>query len=123
MQSGGGERADEYAALVDARGCCVTPPDSALFVPDVVIKRSAIHGFGGFAGRAFRTGEAVLEYRGRMMSKTEGAVVCEKHDFVFIIDDEFDLDGLGTAASIACTHARAHAHVGCHRCAGQSGAP
>src|SRR5262245_26503907 len=40
--------------------------------PAVIVRRSSINGFGGFAGRRFESGDAVIEYAGERISHAEG---------------------------------------------------
>lgn len=60
----------------------------------IEFRDSGIHGMGGFARRKIRKGTAIIEYVGEKITKAEAAVRVAAHNpFVFILDDETDVDG------------------------------
>ncbi len=62
--------------------------------PLVVFKDSQIHGTGGFARIDIRRGKRIIEYVGNKLSKDEAEAELNKLNyFIFILDDEFDIDG------------------------------
>ena len=49
---------------------------------------------GGFARRKIKKGEALIEYVGEKISKTQAAErIAADNPFIFCLDDEFDVDG------------------------------
>ena len=63
--------------------------------PAVVVRRSSINGFGGFAGRRFEGGEAVIEYAGERISHAEGdrRYDDKPYTFLFEVDSRTVIDG------------------------------
>ncbi len=60
----------------------------------IEFRDSGIHGMGGFALRKIRKGTAMIEYVGEKITKAEAALrVAADNPFVFILDDETDVDG------------------------------
>ena len=60
----------------------------------IEFRDSGIHGMGGFALRRIRKGAAIIEYVGEKITKEEAAKrVAADNPFVFILDDETDVDG------------------------------
>src|SRR5437773_2309048 len=60
----------------------------------IEFRDSGIHGMGGFALRRIRKGAAIIEYLGEKITKAEAAKrVAADNPFVFILDDETDVDG------------------------------
>lgn len=58
------------------------------------VRQSAIHGTGGYARRDISAGTRVVEYVGERITKAESDRRCEaNNEYIFIIDDEWDLDG------------------------------
>jgi len=58
------------------------------------IKRSGIHGFGGFARRPMAARTLVLEYTGERIDKHESLIRCERGNHcIFFLDEQWDLDG------------------------------
>src|SRR5881296_1580386 len=65
------------------------------------VKHSPIQGCGGFATAMIRAGEHIIEYIGERISKEESLRHCsEGNNYIFQIDDKFDLDG-GIEANVA----------------------
>jgi SET domain-containing protein len=62
---------------------------------DILERRSSgIEGDGLFARAPIRAGERVIEYTGERISKEESLRRCiEGNNYIFSINDEFDLDG------------------------------
>jgi SET domain-containing protein len=59
------------------------------------VRQSAIHGTGGYARRDISAGMRVVEYVGERITKAESDRRCEaNNEYIFIIDDDWDLDGL-----------------------------
>lgn len=57
-------------------------------------KPSRIHGSGGFARANIPANTLVIEYVGERISKAESLRRCfARNEFIFTVDDEFDLDG------------------------------
>lgn len=55
---------------------------------------SRIHGMGAFARRTIPEGTYVIEYVGEKISKEEAERRCDENNYyIFIYDDEYDLDG------------------------------
>lgn len=55
---------------------------------------SPIQGQGGFASRFIPRGTRVVEYIGQRIDKAESLRRCEENnEYIFSLDDEFDLDG------------------------------
>jgi uncharacterized protein len=70
--------------------------------PLVCLRKSAIHGTGGFARTDIAAGTRVVEYRGELLTKDESLRHCiAGNPFIFALDDECDLDG-----SVAWNQAR-----------------
>lgn len=60
----------------------------------IQFRDSGIHGMGGFALRKIRKGTPLIEYVGEKITKAEAALrIAADNPFVFILDDETDLDG------------------------------
>lgn len=60
----------------------------------VEIRRSLIHGSGGFARTRIPAGTRVIEYVGEKINKAESLRRCEaNNEYIFTLDDEFDIDG------------------------------
>lgn len=60
----------------------------------VVFKPSTIHGTGGFARADIPAGTRILEYEGEKITKKESLARCERNnEYIFALDDEYDLDG------------------------------
>lgn len=60
----------------------------------VTIKRSTIHGTGGFARKDIPAGTKVIEYVGEKITKAESSRRCElNNEYIFDLSDEYDLDG------------------------------
>ncbi len=60
----------------------------------LVLRKSPIHGLGGFAVTAIRRGTRIIEYLGERIPKSESRRRCEKNnEFIFAVDQEYDLDG------------------------------
>lgn len=60
----------------------------------VEVRGSAIEGRGGFATTHIKAGEYLIEYTGERISKVESARRCSLgNNFIFQINEEFDLDG------------------------------
>jgi SET domain-containing protein len=63
-------------------------------VADIIIKNSAIHGRGCFAGNAITAGMRVIEYVGEKIDKAESLRRCEAgNEYIFALDETHDLDG------------------------------
>lgn len=63
----------------------------------IVTRRSAIHGNGVFAARAFAQGERILEYKGRRRTHAEvdagdSGDIESGHTFLFTLDDAWVID-------------------------------
>lgn len=59
------------------------------------VRQSAIHGTGGYARRDISAGTRIVEYVGERIPKEESNRRCEaNNEYIFIIDEEWDLDGL-----------------------------
>lgn len=70
------------------------PPGPVGMNGAVVIRPSAIQGWGGFAARDLRQGACVMEYVGERITKAESLRRCEADNpFIFSLDDDWDLDG------------------------------
>jgi SET domain-containing protein len=63
--------------------------------PAVVVRRSAINGFGGFAGRRFEAGDPVIEYAGERISHAEGdrRYDDKPYTMLFEVDSRTVIDG------------------------------
>jgi hypothetical protein len=60
----------------------------------ICLRRSAIHGTGGFARTAIHAGTRVIEYVGEKITKAESLRRCESNnEYIFALGDGFDLDG------------------------------
>lgn len=60
----------------------------------VIIKNSAIHGQGCFAGRPITAGTRVVEYVGEKIGKAESLRRCQAgNEYIFALDERHDLDG------------------------------
>ena len=60
----------------------------------VIIRRSPIHGFGGFAKTHIAPGKRVIEYVGVRISKSESLARCEQeNENIFALNGREDLDG------------------------------
>jgi len=60
----------------------------------ISFQRSHIHGTGGFARVPIPAGTRLIEYVGERITKAESLRLCEAdNEYIFTIDDEFDLDG------------------------------
>jgi SET domain-containing protein len=60
----------------------------------ICFKRSPIHGFGAFATADLPEKTHVIEYVGVRIRKSESIHQCRlNNEFIFYLDDEFDLDG------------------------------
>jgi uncharacterized protein len=58
------------------------------------VRRSTIHGTGGYARSDIPAGTRVIEYLGERISKAESLKRCEADNgYIFTIDDAGDLDG------------------------------
>lgn len=58
------------------------------------IRRSGIHGTGGYARKDIPNGTRIIEYVGERISKEESTRRCEAdNEYIFIIDENIDLDG------------------------------
>jgi SET domain-containing protein len=58
------------------------------------VKSSSVAGLGAFATVAIRGGDTVIEYIGERISKQESLKRCiDGNNYIFQIDDEFDIDG------------------------------
>ena len=65
--------------------------------PLVSFRESAIHGTGGFARTDIAAGTRVVEYTGERIAKDESLRRCMAgNEFIFALDDEWDLDGSGS---------------------------
>jgi len=64
-------------------------------VKDLVeVRTSPIEGRGGFARTHIKKGDCLIEYIGERLTKEESAHRCSfGNNFIFQINDEFDLDG------------------------------
>ncbi len=67
--------------------------------PPVVVRRSRIQGRGVFATRDIVEGEAIIEYRGALITHAQADAQCDDetmrrhHTFLFAVDDRFVIDG------------------------------
>jgi SET domain-containing protein len=69
------------------------PPDPGPN-PWLEIRRSPIHGTGGFARQPIPKGTRVVEYVGEKISKSESLRRClASNHYIFTLTEEFDLDG------------------------------
>lgn len=60
----------------------------------VLIKKSAIHGWGGYARKDISRGARVIDYVGEKIEKQESLRRCqEDNEYIFTLDDQHDLDG------------------------------
>jgi uncharacterized protein len=60
----------------------------------ILFKPSPIDRMGGFARKAVPAGTRLIEYVGERITKEISARLCEaNNEYIFTIDDEFDLDG------------------------------
>lgn len=58
------------------------------------LRTSGIDGRGMFARTGLRAGDRIIEYTGERISKEESMRLCnEGNNYIFQINDEFDLDG------------------------------
>ena len=58
------------------------------------VRRSAIHGTGGYARSGIAAGTRIIEYVGERISKEESNRRCEaENEYIFSIDEKWDLDG------------------------------
>ena len=75
--------------------CVEAPPLQITKATDTVeVRQSGIHGTGAFARRDIARGAPVIEYVGEKITKAESARRIEAdNEFIFTLDDEFDLDG------------------------------
>jgi SET domain-containing protein len=75
----------------------VTPPTIPIEQGNefLEVRQSAIHGTGGYARRDIPAGTRIVEYVGERIPKEESNRRCEaNNEYIFIIDDQWDLDGL-----------------------------
>ncbi|MEW6159791.1 MAG: SET domain-containing protein-lysine N-methyltransferase [Verrucomicrobiota bacterium] len=69
-------------------------PDSIQITNLWEIRPSPIHGSGMFARTALPEGARIVEYVGRLISKTESLEACrQNNEAIFYWNEEFDLDG------------------------------
>jgi len=60
----------------------------------VEFRKSKIHGMGGYARKCIPKETSVIEYVGEKIDKKEAERRCEEDNrYIFVFDDEFDLDG------------------------------
>jgi SET domain-containing protein len=70
-----------------------------LITAPVVVRRSRIQGRGVFAMRDIEEGEAIIEYKGALISQAEADAQCDDeamrrhHTFLFAVDDHYVIDG------------------------------
>lgn len=84
-ETGGGE--EEEFAPSDDEG------DLSLMLQRIQVRKSKIHGLGVFATKPIMRGQFIIEYVGEKISKAEGDRRSVEHPFIFILDDDHDLDG------------------------------
>ncbi len=75
----------------------------AVMSPYIVLKKSAIHNTGVFAGMGIQKGTRIIEYVGEKITSEEGDARSERHIkmsngsrgavYVFEFDENFDIDG------------------------------
>ncbi len=61
---------------------------------NIVVQRSAIHGTGVYAARAFSAGEEIIYYTGRMVTHAQADADYEEtgHTFLFTLNDHWVID-------------------------------
>ncbi len=81
--------------MADAVQTTTGATDSVICETELIsFRRSRIHGTGGFARVNLPTGTRLIEYVGERITKAESLRRCEAdNEYIFTIDDEFDLDG------------------------------
>jgi len=65
-------------------------------LPKIVARQSGIHGTGVYAAEPISNGRRIIEYTGERISKEEGTKRADAspfYTFIFILDDEWDVDG------------------------------
>ena len=67
--------------------------DLEVLLQRIEVRKSEIHGLGLFATKPILKGQFIIEYLGEMISKKEGDRRSALHPFVFILDDDWDIDG------------------------------
>lgn len=66
--------------------------------PLVLVKRSSIHGRGGFARTDIKKGTWIIEYKGEKITKKEAEKRAEKEErtgrtYIFEVNKRYDIDG------------------------------
>lgn len=63
--------------------------------PLVEIKKSGIHGYGGYARTKISKKKRIIEYVGPQITKKQATEALEKslNEYVFTLNDEWDIDG------------------------------
>ena len=62
--------------------------------PLVVVKKSKIHGTGGFARVDLRRSKRIIEYVGPLLSKAKSQAELDAGNaYIFILDEDYDIDG------------------------------
>ena len=62
--------------------------------PEIIVRQSAIHGTGVYAAQPIAKGRRIIEYTGEKISKEEGDRRAETNNYILILDDNWDLDGI-----------------------------
>jgi SET domain-containing protein len=74
------------------------PPLMSAKAP-IIVRRSRIQGRGVFASREIAEGEAIVEYRGALITHAQADAQCDDetmrrhHTFLFAVDDRYVIDG------------------------------